>query len=72
MQTYCTRDSSQGTDLHMNDKFSEATRREDRRLAKDRIGVRPSSLLCWLNDPNIFYKRKMVLVLVVVLRLCGY
>ena len=41
-------------------------------MAKECIGVCPSSLLRWLNDPNIFYKRKMVLVLVVVLRLCGY
>ena len=57
MQTYCTWDSSEGTDLHIHDKFSEATRREDRRMAKECIGVRPSSLLCWLNDPDIFYKR---------------
>ena len=56
---YCTWNTSQGTDIHINDKFSEAMRRQDRRMAKECIGGCPSSLLRWLNGPNIFYKRKM-------------
>ena len=36
---YCTWNISQGSDIHINDKFSEAMRRQDRRMAKECIGV---------------------------------